>query len=762
MATKTRSRCDSGDRFVPRLSPKAVAASAPRALDGTGTYLVTGGTGALGLHVAQWLVNNGARHLLLASRQARASNETQARIQELERRGATVTLVAADVSREDGVDALFAAVPRGSRLRGVVHAAGVDIPLPLTALTENEISTVLASKLDGSRLLHERTRDLDLDLFVGFSSVSSILGSQGRAHYAAANACLDAILAERRRLGLPATGANWGPWKGGGMADDAQLQQFERIGNRGLDPAAALRALDGLTAERAVQATVVDIDWTTFVPVYESRRSRPIISDANQDKSPTTDVGADAPATWIEQLRAAAPDQRRAELERLLATEVADTLGFDNPSSVATDRNFYDLGMDSLLMADLVGRLKARLSMPCSTLVFEHPRIAALATALVDRISFDTPPSTAGAAAPPSEPPAAPIARESATTPLPEAEIIEFQTAAFPTRTPSLVEPRWRWMFVESAQRLGVDPKFWLHRDSGQIVAQMGSIAVRLKVDDQQFDTGWLVDTMVREDYRAQALGSRLMVEAHDDQPLSLSLGQTAEMREIQYRLGWKNVAPLQTAQALARARNVLKGKLPSAVAWAAGATIDTSSALVRRLRPRRRLAVRPVTRFDDRHDALWHRVSADYTTAVVRDASYLNWKYVDQPGQDVFRLEILDGAELIGVAIWILRDADAIYGYRRALLVDLVAPLGDAARLRDVIANACSAPLEAGADALLCLHISAPLTRALRGCGFVLREPTRYLLVDPGPVSGRTLDTLLSPDAWFVTQGDSDIDRPW
>ncbi len=154
--------------------------------------------------------------------------------------------------------------------------------------------------------------------------------------------------------------------------------------------------------------------------------------------------------------------------------------------------------------------------------------------------------------------------------------------------------------------------------------------------------------------------------------------------------------------------------------------------------------------------------MSRDIATAVVRDASYLNWKYVDQPGQDLVRLELSEGSEVRAVAIWMFRERDANYQYRRAHLVDLVAPLGDPALLRDIIASACAAPMEAGADSLLCLHIDARLTAALRACGFHLRQPSRYLLVDPGPLSGETLDLVQSPGAWFVTQGDSDIDRPW
>jgi len=267
---------------------------------------------------------------------------------------------------------------------------------------------------------------------------------------------------------------------------------------------------------------------------------------------------------------------------------------------------------------------------------------------------------------------------------------------------------------------------------------------------------------MVLPAYRNQAIGSRLMVEAHGDQPFSLSLGQTSEMREIQFRLGWKQVAPLQTAQLLARPANVLKGKLPRPAVYAAELGLRASATLRDLLGERRQFEARIIDCFDERHDRLWQAASRDMTCAVVRDASYLNWKYVDQPGQQFLRLELLDGKDLKGIAVWMVRNADDIYRYRRAFLVDLVTPLGEAAALRQVIRAASAAATAADADALICHHVGARLTEALRDCAFHLRKPERFLLVDPGPLSGPSRDRVLSADAWFVTQGDSDIDRPW
>jgi hypothetical protein len=145
-----------------------------------------------------------------------------------------------------------------------------------------------------------------------------------------------------------------------------------------------------------------------------------------------------------------------------------------------------------------------------------------------------------------------------------------------------------------------------------------------------------------------------------------------------------------------------------------------------------------------------------------VRNASYLNWKYVDQPGQEFVRLELLDGDTIRAVAVWMFREPDDAYRYRRAYLVDLVAPLGDEALVSQVVRAACVAPTAHGADALLCMHVGPRLTRILRDCGFTLRHPERFLLVDPGPLTGAALEQVLSADNWYVTQGDSDIERPW
>jgi FkbH-like protein len=745
-------------RYVPRLVRRSATTGRP-SFDPAGTYLVTGGLGALGLHVAGWLVRNGARHVMLAGRRGAVDAVAASAIAGLEARGGRVTVAAADVSQPEEVEALLSAIAAGpAPLRGVVHAAGVDTRVPVIELTPDAVQAVLASKVRGGWILHERTRDLPLDLFLLFSSVASILGAAGRSHYGAANAFLDGLAAERRRQGLPALSVNWGPWGGGGMADVGQRQQFERMGNYALDAGEALAALDDLVAAHATHATVAKVDWERFRGAYEARRPRPLVSElgpAGQPPAPAADV-----AEWVARLSQTPANGRLALLTQLLRAEVADTLGFDTPESVPADKNLYQLGMDSLMMADLVGRLRKRLGFSASTLVFDHPVVDALASQLLDRLALSEGVATAPVSvAPDSGGSRSGIEGYSAGV---DAEVIAFQKAAWPRRRADWIEPRWRWMVLQSAQRLGIDPRLWLYRDAGAVVGYTGAIPVRVKLGVEERAAAWLVDTMVLEAYRQKAVGSQIMVRAHDDMPFALSLGQTAEMREVQLRLGWKRVAPLEVAQLLIRPENVLRGKLPWPAAFAAGWGLRASSAVRDLLRERPAAEVRIVDRFDQRHDRLWESSAGSITCGVVRDASYLNWKYVDQPGQIFVRLETVEDGSVTGVAVLMFREPDHVYRYRRAFLVDLVAPLADEHRLSQLIRAASAAAASRHADALLCLHIGRRFTQALRAHGFSMRAPERYLLVDPGGLDRDAAAQVLSADNWFVTHGDSDIDRPW
>lgn len=774
-----------GARYVARLAPLPAREPRDFSCAGEGTYLVTGGVGALGRRVARWLVSRGARRLVLTSRRGRSTPEAEEALKELTAAGAEVDIVAADVACGPDVDRLFERISvAGVPLRGIIHAAGIDAVTPLARVTQDELSSVLAPKVAGGWLLHERARALPLDFFISFSSISAVLGSAGRAAYGAANAFLDALAHERRRTGLAALSVDWGPWRGGGMATDEGLVLLERMGNNGLDPDTALKSLEVLLAGGDVQAVVADIDWERFRVVYEARRARPVLAEILPPAAEEAAAapGAGGPSTSgangtarveANGTRAAAGPQTASDMEVLVRTLVAQTLGLKNPADVRKDKTFYEMGLDSLLAAEFSSKLHKKLGIRNRALVFDYPYVESLAAHLHAQLARPTNAASAAAETAAAEAPA-PVATEAIPTgePAPqnritgyepgiEPEVFEFQQQAWPNRDRDLLQPRWKWMYVESARRLGLEPRVWLYRDGGKIVGHNGAIPVKLKVGREELTTAWFVETMVLEEYRSQAAGSRLMLKAREDLPFSLSLGQTEQMREIILKLGWHQVAPLETAQLLIRPETVLKGKMSSPAALAAGSLLRASTAVRTMLQTRSRLDVQQVTRFETRHDRLWEAAARDIPCGVVRDASYLNWKYVDQPGQDFLRLEIFDADALCGVVVLMFRNADEAYQYRRAFLVEIVAPQSNLRLLKQLVHLAGEAAAERGADAVVCLHVGQQLTKALRQSGFMIREPGRFLVVNPGDLPEPARRQLLTAGDWFVTQGDSDIDRP-
>ncbi|MFJ1749731.1 type I polyketide synthase [Streptomyces sp. NPDC088116] len=349
-----------------------------------GTVLVTGGTGALGGHVARRLASRGAEHLVLVSRRgARAPGAEELR-EELTALGARVTLADCDITDRAALAAVLADLPEDAPLSGVVHTAGVLDDGLVTDLTPERLAGILAAKAGAARHLHELTANLELDMFVLFSSIAGVLGSAGQSAYAAGNAYLDALAQYRRGLGLAATSVAWGPWGGDGMAaEDVAGERFRRSGVRVLPPGRAVAALDQVLGDGRAQATVADVDWARFAPSLTLARSSALIADlpeAAAALAATAGSGAEETDELIRRLRELPASEREASLLDLVQSQVAVVLGHTSAAAIDADRAFKDFGFDSLTAVDLRNRLTTStgLRLP-TTLVFDHPTPASLA-----------------------------------------------------------------------------------------------------------------------------------------------------------------------------------------------------------------------------------------------------------------------------------------------------------------------------------------------------------------------------------------------
>ncbi|MFK0296833.1 type I polyketide synthase, partial [Streptomyces sp. NPDC090442] len=362
----------------------------------SGTVLLTGGTGALGAHVARRLAKDGAAHLVLLSRRGPDAPGAAELRAELEALGTTVTLTAGDAADRDHLTAVLDAVPADQPLTGVVHAAGVLDDGVLDRLTPERFQEVFRAKVTSALLLDELTRDHDLAAFVLFSSASAAVGNPGQANYAAANAVLDALAEQRRVLGRPATSVSWGAWGGGGMADTGGADEAaRRAGVGAMDPHLAVETLLRLVTEKEPTAVVAEVALDRFAGAFAGTRPSALLREfpgyretlAAQAEAETADRG-----DLAARLAALPPARRPDAVVDLVRTRAAQVLGYPDTDAVAAERTFRDLGIDSLGAVELRNQLGAAtgLNLP-ATLVFDHPTPAALGGYILDRLFPDEP-----------------------------------------------------------------------------------------------------------------------------------------------------------------------------------------------------------------------------------------------------------------------------------------------------------------------------------------------------------------------------------
>ena len=350
---------------------------------GNAMYLVTGGTRGLGLVAARWLADEGAKHLLLASR-SEPDADARAAIAALMQANVSVRSVVADVGTAAGIETLMEALAASPMaLGGVLHGAAVLDDGVLMRQSPERFAAVMAPKADGAWLLHRalQRRGLKPDFFVMHASMSAVFGSPGQANYVAANAFLDVLARQRHAQDLPATGIAWGAWKDVGMA--ARGGAAARVTGQGFEalaPAQGMHAMGMLLRDGVVNAAVAPIDWPRVARQLGDATPPALLQDLLARAQGPAGVAVAAPNRTVD-YAALSAGERLERLGALVRRELALVLALpDGAAGIVDDEPFSSFGLDSLTSVELRNRLQRALGRPVSaTAAFEWPSVERLA-----------------------------------------------------------------------------------------------------------------------------------------------------------------------------------------------------------------------------------------------------------------------------------------------------------------------------------------------------------------------------------------------
>ncbi|GGO83336.1 hypothetical protein GCM10011348_26860 [Marinobacterium nitratireducens] len=348
---------ESGERLRIIDKPSASLRIRPRA-----SYLITGGFGGFGLGMARWLVEQGARHLVLVSRSGDSSPAAKAAVAELQDAGAEVCAQAADIADSAAVKRLIRYIDEQlPPLAGIFHTAGVLDDREMLSVNAASLEAVMKPKALGAWNLHSATRSLDLDCFVLYSSVSALIGNRNQANYVAANLFLDNLAQYRQAHGLTATSINWGPLSDVGMAANPNvIKHLSHLGIQGFPIQQAQEAFARLMQAPVAQMGICDIDWRRWGQL-ESGSAAPRFSELVEANA--VQEQADS---WSA-LRAQGAEALTCAIAECFGGMLATTLKLAI-EHIDSDTPINRYGLDSLMAIDLQMQIREEFKVDISIL----------------------------------------------------------------------------------------------------------------------------------------------------------------------------------------------------------------------------------------------------------------------------------------------------------------------------------------------------------------------------------------------------------
>jgi phthiocerol/phenolphthiocerol synthesis type-I polyketide synthase C len=328
-----------------------------------GTHLITGAFGGFGIEIAKWLVDNGARHLVMIGRRGPTSPEITAVLNDFAARGVAVLAEACDVTNRQALERLFARIKvTMPPLAGVIHAAMVLEDSTLANLDAERMERVLAPKVKGADHLDTLTRRMKLDYFVLFSTLVTLIGNAGQGNYVAANAFMEGLARRRRQDGLPALAIGWGPITDVGVLVRNNLLESNVDKLSGVRGMTACEGLELMAQALAQPADDIDLAVVTIAPSESGfggshlavlRSPTYAALSHGGERSQAEDERVDV----LELLDTVGLAGARRDVANAIVTQLAHVL-HARPEDVSRARPLGEIGLDSLMALELTVNLE--------------------------------------------------------------------------------------------------------------------------------------------------------------------------------------------------------------------------------------------------------------------------------------------------------------------------------------------------------------------------------------------------------------------
>ncbi len=354
----------------------------PIVLEENASYLITGGTGALGMVYAGELVKQGAKNLVLLCRRD-PKPEVQEKIQEFMDNGVNVKVAHADVCDfENLVHTIKKLSEEMPEIRGVVHTAGVLNDKMIADFDWDEFVKVLQPKVQGTVNLYNALKGKQIDFFMMLSSITSMMGNMGQANYAAANYFMNTFAYFLKKNNISGYTFCWGPWSQSGMASGSEdiSENMKTMGISTFDKEQGQMVLEDFFQQPYENLLIADVDWNILGTSLKSAAGKKeFLSKVMSKENVGMDEGQEALNGMIlDELKALAKDERQEYLEDKLQEVCGKIMGFDK-GQLSKDDAFKEQGADSLMIFSMRTAVNQILGTDLNVSVFfNYPSISKL------------------------------------------------------------------------------------------------------------------------------------------------------------------------------------------------------------------------------------------------------------------------------------------------------------------------------------------------------------------------------------------------